>query len=446
MMIANRGDDLPVSAMPDDGTFPTGTTQYEKRSIAQDIPIWDAKICIQCGLCSLVCPHATIRMKAFDPALLAGARPGSSRPTGGARSIPGWKMTLQVAPDDCTGCGAVRRRLPGQGQGEGQAQGHRHGAQGAAPGAERANWDFFLTLPDVDRTKVKADTVKGSQLLLPLFEFSGACAGCGETPYVKLHYPVLRRPHADRQRHGLLLDLRRQPALHALHGQHGRQGTDLVQLALRGRAEFGFGMRLAVDQQIEYAAELLRRLGGKLGDELVAGLLDNRAGDRRGDRAAAGRVAELNAAAGGDRRARTPRTWLAVGRLPRPQERLELRRRRLGLRHRLRRPGPRPRLRPQREHPGAGHRGLLQHRRPGVEGHAPRRRGQVRRRRQARPQEGPGHDRHVLRQRLRGPDLAGRQPAARHQDHPRGRVVSRHLAPHRLQPLHRLGHRHDHRA
>ena len=105
MMIANRGDDLPVSAMPVDGTFPTGTTQYEKRSIAQDIPIWDPKICIQCGLCSLGCPHATIRMKAFDPALLAGAPEGFKAADWKGKEYPGWKMTVQVAPDDCTGCG-----------------------------------------------------------------------------------------------------------------------------------------------------------------------------------------------------------------------------------------------------------------------------------------------------------------------------------------------------
>ena len=186
VMIANRGDDLPVSAMPCDGTFPTGTTQYEKRSIAQDIPIWDPKICTQCGLCSLGCPHATIRMKAFDPALLAEAPAGFKTADYKGKEFPGWKFVVQVAPDDCTGCGLCVDVCPAK-----DKEKVKHKAIDMEPKLqhlddERANYDFFLSLPDVDRSKVKADTIKGSQLLLPLFEFSGACAGCGETPYVKL--------------------------------------------------------------------------------------------------------------------------------------------------------------------------------------------------------------------------------------------------------------------
>ena len=186
MMIANRGDDLPVSAMPCDGTFPTGTTQYEKRSIAQDIPIWDPKICIQCGLCSLGCPHATIRMKVYDPAQLAGAPEGFQSADWKGKEYPGWKMTVQVAPDDCTGCGLCVDVCPAK-----DKERAKHKAIDMEPKLqhlerERAGWDFFLGLPEVDRATVKADTVKGSQLLQPLFEFSGACAGCGETPYIKL--------------------------------------------------------------------------------------------------------------------------------------------------------------------------------------------------------------------------------------------------------------------
>ncbi|MGD0655563.1 MAG: pyruvate:ferredoxin (flavodoxin) oxidoreductase [Thermoguttaceae bacterium] len=186
MMIANRGDDLPVSALPNDGTFPTATTQYEKRSVAQDIPIWDPKICTQCGLCSLGCPHATIRMKAFDPALLANAPAGFKSTDYKGKEYPGWKFTIQVAPDDCTGCGLCVDVCPAK-----DKEKAKHKAIDMEPkinhlDVERGNWDFFLTIPDVDRTKVKADTIKGSQLLRPLFEFSGACAGCGETPYVKL--------------------------------------------------------------------------------------------------------------------------------------------------------------------------------------------------------------------------------------------------------------------
>ncbi len=186
MMIANRGDDLPVGALPCDGTFPTGTTQYEKRSIAQDIPIWDPKICTQCGLCSLGCPHATIRLKAFDPALLAKAPEGFKATDYRGKEFPGWKFVVQVAPDDCTGCGLCVNVCPAK-----DKEKVKHKAIDMEPklpnlDRQRAAYDFFMTIPDVDRTKVKADTIKGSQLLLPLFEFSGACAGCGETPYVKL--------------------------------------------------------------------------------------------------------------------------------------------------------------------------------------------------------------------------------------------------------------------
>ena len=186
VMIANRGDELPVSALPVDGTFPTATTQFEKRSIAEEIPIWDPQICTQCGLCSLGCPHATIRLKAFDPALLAGAPLGFKSADYKGKEFPGWKFTVQVAPDDCTGCGLCVEVCPAK-----DKERVKHRAIDMASKlqhleVERPSYDFFTRLPAVDRAKVKQDTIKGSQLLLPLFEFSGACAGCGETPYVKL--------------------------------------------------------------------------------------------------------------------------------------------------------------------------------------------------------------------------------------------------------------------
>ena len=234
MMIANRGDELPVSAMPCDGTFPTGTTQYEKRSIAQDIPVWDAKICIQCGLCSLACPHATIRMKAYDPALLAVAPEGFKSADWKGKEYPGWKMTLQVAPDDCTGCGLCVDVCPAK-----DKEVAKHKAIDMEPKLdhlerERAAYDFFLSIPDVDRTQVKVDTIKGSQLLLPLVRVLRGLRRLRRNALCEALDAVLRRPHVDRQRHGLLVDLRRQPPLHALHGQPRRQGAGLVQLALRG--------------------------------------------------------------------------------------------------------------------------------------------------------------------------------------------------------------------
>jgi pyruvate-ferredoxin/flavodoxin oxidoreductase len=276
MMIANRGDDLPVSAMPDDGTFPTGTTKYEKRSIAQDIPVWDAKICIQCGLCSLACPHATIRMKAFDPALLKDAPAQFPSADWRGKEYPGWKVTVQVAPDDCTGCGVCVDVCPAKDKVK-----IKHKAIDMEPkvphlAAERANWDYFLTLPDVDRTKVSIDTVKGSQLLLPLFEFSGACAGCGETPYVKL----ITQFFGDRMMIGNATGCSsiyggNLPCMPYTVNADGK-GPTWSNSLFEDAAEFGFGMRLGVDQMIHYTTELLRRLSAALGDELVAALLDNR--------------------------------------------------------------------------------------------------------------------------------------------------------------------------
>ena len=292
-MIANRGDDLPVSALTVDGTFPTGTTQYEKRSIAQDIPIWDPKICIQCGLCSLGCPHATIRMKVFDPAVLAGAPEGFQAADWKGKEYPGWKMAIQVAPDDCTGCGLCVDVCPAK-----DKERVKHKAIDMEPKLphlerERANWDFFLTIPDADRTQVKADTIKGSQLLLPLFEFSGACAGCGETPYVKL----LTQLFGDR------MLIANATGCSSIYGGNlpctpytvDRQGHGPAwsNSLFEDCAEFGMGFRLAVDQQVQYCRTLLGRLGSQLGDALVAAVLDSKQETDAEIQAQRARVADL---------------------------------------------------------------------------------------------------------------------------------------------------------
>ena len=294
MMIANRGDDLPVSAMPADGTFPTATTQYEKRSIAQDIPIWDPKICTQCGLCSLGCPHATIRLKAFDPALLAQAPEGFKAADYKGKEFPGWKFVVQVAPDDCTGCGLCVEVCPAKDKEKVKHRAINMETKLPNLERERAAYDFFTTIPDVDRAKVKPDTIKGSQLLLPLFEFSGACAGCGETPYVKL----LTQYFGDR------MLIANATGCSSIYGgnlpctpyavnQEGR-GPSWSNSLFEDCAEFGLGFRLAVDQQTIYAEELLRRLSGQLGDVLVSGLIGNK--QETEDEIAAQRihVAELN--------------------------------------------------------------------------------------------------------------------------------------------------------
>jgi len=275
-IIANRGDDLPVSKFPVDGTFPTGTCKYEKRSIAQEIPIWDSEVCIQCGQCSLVCPHATIRMKAVDPADLAGAPASFATVDWSGKEYPGWQFRLQVAPDDCTGCGVCVDVCPAKNK---KVAGRKAINMEPKPDhleREQANWDYFLALPDVDRSQVKVDTLKGSQLLQPLFEFSGACAGCGETPYVKL----ITQFFGDR------MMIANATGCSSIYGgnlpctpytvdKDGR-GPTWSNSLFEDAGEFGFGMRLGVDQQVEYAHELLRRLASKLGDNLVAALVNNK--------------------------------------------------------------------------------------------------------------------------------------------------------------------------
>jgi pyruvate-ferredoxin/flavodoxin oxidoreductase len=275
-IMSGNGDNLPVSVMPVDGTFPTATTQYEKRSIALDIPIWDKEICIQCGLCSLGCPHAAIRMKAFPPEALEGAPEGYESMDWKGKEYPGWKMSIQVAPDDCTGCGLCIDVCPAKNREVAKRKAinmepiHDHLER------ERANYDFFLDIPDVDRTQVKAGSIKGSQLLLPLFEYSGACAGCGETPYVKL----ITQFFGDR------MLIANATGCSSIYGgnlpstpfavdANGR-GPSWSNSLFEDNAEFGFGFRLAIDQQIEYAGTLLKKLSGQLGDNLVSALLSNK--------------------------------------------------------------------------------------------------------------------------------------------------------------------------
>jgi pyruvate-ferredoxin/flavodoxin oxidoreductase len=274
VMIANRGDELPVSAMPCDGTFPTATTQYEKRSIAQEIPIWDPDVCIQCGRCSLVCPHATIRMKVFDPSAAEGAPEQFVAADARGKEFPGWKARIQVAPEDCTGCGMCVAACPAKNKEKPDRKAINMESMLDHVEGEKANWEFFLTIPEVDRSKLKIDGIKGSQLLRPLFEFNGACAGCGETPYVKL----LTQLFGDRMLIGNATgcssiyggNLPCTPYAQNAEGHGPAWSNSLFEDA----GEFGFGFRLAIDQQTEYAHELLRRLSGKLGDALVGALID----------------------------------------------------------------------------------------------------------------------------------------------------------------------------
>jgi pyruvate-ferredoxin/flavodoxin oxidoreductase len=273
-LIAGFGDNLPVSAMPVDGTFPTGTTKYEKRSIALEIPIWDPGICTDCGLCALVCPHAAIRLKAYPADTLSGNTPEGfrSKPWKG-KELENHLLTVQVAPDDCTGCGVCVDVCPAKSKDV-----VRHKAINMTPKMEhlereQKNFDFFLSIPEIDRRLAKVDVIKGVQLLEPLFEFSGACAGCGETPYVKLlsqlfgDRAVISNATGCSSIYGGNL-----PTTPWSTNPEGR-GPAWINSLFEDNAEFGLGMRLSIDQTRETATHLLQSLSGELGDDLVTELL-----------------------------------------------------------------------------------------------------------------------------------------------------------------------------
>ncbi len=274
-LIAGQGDRLPVSALPVDGTFPTGTTKYEKRAIAQQIPVWDPAICIDCGKCAIVCPHATIRMKVFPTAAIAEAPAGFKSKEFRSHDLLDHRLTIQVAPDDCTGCGVCVDVCPAKSKTE---IGHK--AINMAPveehrDAERPRWDFFQSIARLDRSLLAHETVKGSQVLEPLFEFSGACAGCGETPYISL----VSQLFGDR------MIVANATGCSSIYGANLPTTPWTVNAQGRGpawsnslfedNAEFGLGMRLALDAQADHARILLTRLAPAVGKELVRELLDS---------------------------------------------------------------------------------------------------------------------------------------------------------------------------
>jgi len=259
-IIAGFGDDLPVSLMPADGTFPTATSQYEKRNIAVDIPVWDEQICIQCGICSFVCPHAVIRMKAYDAKLLKGAPKTFKTTDCKLPEFKGMKYTVQVAPEDCTGCGACVHSCPAKAKEDPNHKAINMQFQPPLRAAEAANFDFFLNLPDMDPTQLKLDTLRGSQLVRPTFEFSGACAGCGETPYLKLLSQLFGDRAMIANATGCTSiyggNLPTTPWAKRADGRGPAWSNSLFE----DNAEFGFGMRLAVDKFTESARELAAEL------------------------------------------------------------------------------------------------------------------------------------------------------------------------------------------
>ncbi|HSM33386.1 MAG TPA: pyruvate:ferredoxin (flavodoxin) oxidoreductase, partial [Anaerolineae bacterium] len=278
-IMAGQGDLLPVSAFPVDGSFITGTTKWEKRAIAQEIPVWDEAICIDCGKCAMVCPHAAIRMKVYPEAELGKLSSDFKSKDFRSRELENYRLTIQVTPDDCTGCGVCVDVCPAKSKTE-----VKHKAINMEPyrehvEAERKRWDEFLSIPELDRSLLPRDTIKGSQVLEPLFEFSGACSGCGETPYVKL----VSQLFGDR------MVVANATGCSSIYGGNLPTTPWAFNAAGRGpawnnslfedNAEFGLGMRLALDVQTKQARQLLKKLTPLLGAELVTEILENEQGD-----------------------------------------------------------------------------------------------------------------------------------------------------------------------
>jgi pyruvate-ferredoxin/flavodoxin oxidoreductase len=293
LMLVGEGDALPVSALPCDGTWPTATAKWEKRNIADEIPVWDESICIQCGKCVLVCPHSVIRGKIVPPEALAGAPEGFKSAAARWPDRKTERFTLQVAPEDCTGCRLCVEVCPVKNKSETRLKAINMAPQPPLREAQVANWDFFLNLANPDRDQLRHESVKDVQLLEPLFEFSGACAGCGETPYIKL----LTQLYGDR------LLIANATGCSSIYGgnlpttpytvnAHGR-GPAWSNSLFEDNAEFGLGMRLAVDKQLEFARELVGRLTPKIGDDLARAILDADQHDEPGINAQRERIATL---------------------------------------------------------------------------------------------------------------------------------------------------------
>jgi pyruvate-ferredoxin/flavodoxin oxidoreductase len=275
LMYAGRGDELPVSAFPADGTFPTGTARWEKRNLAQEIPAWDEKICIQCGKCALVCPHAVVRMKVYDSKELKDAPATFKSTEARDKEWQGLNYTIQVAPEDCTGCGICVEICPAKSKAE---PGHKAINMVPQPPLrlpERDNWEFFLKIPEVDRRMIKVTNIRQQQLQQPLFEFSGACSGCGETPYLKLmsqlfgDRAVIANATGCSSIFGGNL-----PTTPWSKNSEGR-GPAWANSLFEDNAEFGLGFRLSMDKQAEFARELVKHLAGTIGEELTNAILNS---------------------------------------------------------------------------------------------------------------------------------------------------------------------------
>ncbi|MBN2707720.1 MAG: pyruvate:ferredoxin (flavodoxin) oxidoreductase [Calditrichaceae bacterium] len=270
MIIAGKGDDIPVSKMPDDGTYPTATTKWEKRNVAMEVPVWDTELCIQCNKCANVCPHACIRPKVYDSKLLENAPATFKSAKYRGKDFPEGSMyTLQVSVEDCTGCELCVEVCPVKDKQEPSKKAINMAPQIPLRETERKNWEFFMNIPDYDRAQLKIDSVKGSQFLRPLFEFSGACAGCGETPYVRLASQLF----------GDRMIIANATGCSSIYGgnlpttpwakdSNGR-GPAWSNSLFEDNAEFGLGFRLTIDKHNEQAKEILAGLKKEVGEELT---------------------------------------------------------------------------------------------------------------------------------------------------------------------------------
>jgi pyruvate-ferredoxin/flavodoxin oxidoreductase len=282
IIAAGDGDDLPVSAFPIDGTFPTATAQYEKRDLALDIPVWDEKTCIQCLKCVAICPHATIRAKVYDAAELKNVPPTFKSCDSRVPEFKGMKFSLQVAAEDCTGCTLCVEVCPAKNKTEAKLKAINMRPQAPLRAAEAVNWDYFLALPEFDRRKLKVTTLRQQQLLRPLFEFSGACAGCGETPYIKM----VTQLFGDR------MVVANATGCSSIYGGNlpttpyatnscGR-GPTWCNSLFEDNAEFGLGFRVSIDKQQEFAAELVKKLSAQIGNDLATQILTADQSDEAG--------------------------------------------------------------------------------------------------------------------------------------------------------------------
>jgi pyruvate-ferredoxin/flavodoxin oxidoreductase len=292
-IIEGKGDELPVGVFPNDGTFPVATAQWEKRNIALEIPVWETDVCIQCNKCVLVCPHATIRVKICDPAALKNAPPTFKTMDYKGTEYKGMKYALQVAPEDCTGCALCVEVCPAKSKTQVKVKAINMKPQPPIREQERANYEFFLNLPDLDRRTVRIDTVKGSQFLRPLFEYSGACSGCGETPYVKLvsqlfgDRAIIANATGCSSIYGGNL-----PTTPWAANSEGR-GPAWSNSLFEDNAEFGLGMRLTIDKLSEMAREMVAKLANEVGTDLATGILNANQSDEAGIYAQRERVKAL---------------------------------------------------------------------------------------------------------------------------------------------------------